>query len=95
MNAPKPAPPPTRLETDDAGNLRLVVRTDRQLNRFDLGLHVTTFPRWWKRLKLHLMQDWIALEDLWYRDSGDAADSHDDYRRDLEFGYRQDTRVST
>ncbi len=91
----KPTPPPTRLETDDAGNLRLVVRTARQLNRFDLGVHVTAYPRWWNRLKLHLMRDWIALEDLFYRDSRDAAESAEEYRRDLEFGYRQDTRVTT
>jgi len=90
-----PAQPPTSLETDDAGNVRLIVRTDRQRRgRHDLGVHITEYPRWWRRLKLHLMRDWIALEDLHYRDMRDAAESADDRRRDLEFGYRQDTRVS-
>ncbi len=87
-------PPPTRLDCDDAGNLRLVVRTSRQLRRYDLGQHVTSYPRWWQRLKLHLMHDWIALEDLHYSDLADRARCSREDVRDWEHGYRQDTRVT-
>lgn len=89
-------PQPTHLEADDAGNLRLIVRTARQpYGRFDLGQHVTSYPRWWKRLKPHLMRDWQALEDLHHRDLRDAAECSRDDVRDWEHGYRMDTKVTT